>query len=141
MTTKSKKKTTTKKATKKAPAKKAPVEKAPVKDSEVKADVVVKTTPESKKVKPPIAVVKDKGVKPPTQHTVRLVVRHSLTLVYDHDVVCASVGRCLCKLVNGVRSPMTLHLHPGIVYDVPEVLLERNPLRDLRRKGKVFLKK
>ena len=139
MTTKSKKKTTTKKTPKATlKKKKAAPKKKVVKAAEDKAP---EKSPAPKEVKPPIAVVEDKAVKPPAKHTVKLSVRHSLTLIYDHDVVCAAVGRCLCKLVNGVRSPMTIHLHPGIVYDVPKVLLEKNPLRDLRRKGKVFLKK
>lgn len=142
------KKTSTK-STKKKPTKKIikPVETEVVmaEPAEVVAPVVV---PVEKSTKAESVVVKvtkpeptPKPITPTRELFVNLKVRHSLTLLYLHEVVCVDIGRCMCKMVDGKREPKSLHLQPGIAYMVPKVLLQHQPLRDRRRKGRVFLQK
>ena len=79
-------------------------------------------------------------VKPIPKGMMELRVRHSLTLIYLHKIVCVSLGKCLCKVEDGKRVPKVEHLHPGILYIVPKIMLSHNPLKKLRRKGKIFPK-
>ena len=121
--------------------KKDPKQKAKVKKvSKSKSKPTVTVIKSEEKVIPVINKKVVPTIKPVPKGMMELRVRHSLTLIYLHKIVCVSLGKCLCKVEDGKRVPKVEHLHPGILYIVPKIMLSHNPLKKLRRKGKIFPK-
>lgn len=71
---------------------------------------------------------------------VRITPFESFILIQDHDI-CTKEGVCTCSLINGKRSPKTVHIIAGIPVVIPATMLDNKVLQDKRKRGKVILKR
>jgi hypothetical protein len=71
---------------------------------------------------------------------VRITPFESFILIQDHDI-CVKEGVCTCSLINGKRSPKTVHIVAGIPVVIPATMLDNKVLQDKRKRGKVILKR
>jgi hypothetical protein len=73
---------------------------------------------------------------------VRIMPYCSFIIILDHENICSKVGQCTCTLSSsGLRLPKTLHIVAGVSLIVPNAVTETKQLQDLRRNGKVVIKR
>lgn len=110
----------------------------------IKEKVVLDTKPETTEEKKKEVGEPEKQIEPPLKvlnKLIRVVPFSSFIIILDHETICLQDGKCFCTIVNGKRLPKTIHIIAGCSQVVPAVVMNTKQMQDLRRAGKVIIKR